>query len=276
VVDHGLGRIYVPDARDYPPSTLHALLGVDHAAPLPPSVLWADAAILDQGAFGTCVGNGWAGWGDAEPIVDTFVEKDARAIYFEATKIDGQPDDPDAPGGGQQGSSVRSGAKAMQARGRLSAYAFTTTLSAVREWLANHGPVVFGSDWTNDMFNPDAQGFVKPTGGVAGGHCFLCIGYDGDTFRFRNSWGSGWALNGDFLMTSADVQTLLTGIQSPGEACLSAESPFQPAPQPQPSPASDADATLASAVRLWSLARHSGANRAVAAAIRAWLTAKGL
>jgi hypothetical protein len=266
---HGLGRIYVHDPADWSSTKLHALLD-EHATVIPPSALWDDPAVLDQGNFGTCVGNGWAGWGDSAPVLDLFTETDARAIYYEATVIDGSPDDPDKPGGGQQGSTVRSGAKAMQNRGKLTAYAFTTTLPTIREWLANHGPVVMGTDWTNDMFTPKA-GWVTPTGGVAGGHCYLCIGYDttNDSFRFRNSWGSSWGIMGDFGMKSADLAKLLVGIESPGEACMSAE---VPAPAPGPFP----DTTLANALRVWAYARHSGSNRAAALAVQAWLRAKGI
>lgn len=231
---HLLGRRYEPDERDYRVERIHP----EHVAAIPPSTVWADAVVLDQGDYGTCVGNGFAAFGISDPIDDAYTEKDARAIYYEATVIDGQPDDPDAQGGGQQGSTVRSGAKAMQNRKRIAAYAFATTLDSIREWLANHGPVVFGADWTNDMFNPDGQGFVRPTGGVAGGHCFLCIGYDltNDSFRFRNSWGRSWGLAGDFLVKSADVSTLLKGIESPGEACTAIELALEPAPTPIPVP----------------------------------------
>lgn len=267
MTDPRLGRIYVPDDRDWSPQRLHALLDLAgipdpdlteplgqaiadspyfaswpayrslwryakahrHPAPAPgPApgpILWADPIVLDQGNFGTCVGNGWAGWGDSDPVEDHLLEADARAIYFEATKFDGQPDDPDAPGGGQQGSTVRSGAKAMQARGRLTAYAFAGSIDDVDHWLDEHGPVVFGSDWTNDMFSPDGAGLIRPTGGVAGGHCFLArYRVPGSTrYRFRNSWGTSFGLAGDFEMERADVVTLLHGIDSPGEACLAAE-----------------------------------------------------
>src|SRR5574337_1891017 len=121
-------------------------------------------------------GNGWAQWGNTEPTADTYVESDARAIYYEATVIDGSPDNPDSPGGGQQGSTVRSGAKAMQNRGKLKNYAFTSSLDTAIKWVQAQGPVVVGSDWTNDMFTPDANGLVRPTGAVVGGHCYLKIG----------------------------------------------------------------------------------------------------
>jgi hypothetical protein len=260
---HLLGRIYKPDERDWSPEKLHLELqppesllnmtvgeaiaessffqswtgwlalwkwvkGHLHPKPAPtPSETpaWVDTIVLDQGNYGTCVGNGWAGWGNSTPVVDNFDETVARAIYYESTIIGGSPDNPDAPGGGQQGSTVRDGAKAMQKRALLINYAFAATLTDVDEWLNNHGPVVFGTDWTNDMFEPDAAGYVKPTGGVAGGHCFLCLDkIDAeDAYLFRNSWGKSWGQSGNFKMKRADVALLLKGLESPGEACLSAE-----------------------------------------------------
>jgi len=181
--------------------------------------------VLDQGDYGTCVGNGCAQWGNTLPIDDKFTEKDARAIYYEATVIDGQPDDPDAPGGGQQGSTVRSGVKALQNRGRLKTYAFASTVDEIKKYLqTKQGPVIVGSDWTNDMFNPGADGYVKPTGGVAGGHCYLLMGdlESEGAFEFLNSWGSSWGNNGRFKMKYADFDKLL---QSNGEACAAVELP---------------------------------------------------
>lgn len=199
-----------------------------HGKPTPPvpvpadAPAWGDPVVLDQGDYGTCVGNGWAGWGDSSPIQDSYDEKDARAIYYEATVIDGSPDNPDAPGGGQQGTTVRAGAKAMQNRGRLTAYAFATTLAQVDEWINNHGPVVIGSNWYTGMFTPDAQGFVHLTGQVEGGHCYLMIDrLDAEgAYLFRNSWGSGWGQNGNFKIKTADLARL---IAEQGEACVAAE-----------------------------------------------------
>lgn len=211
---------------------------VSPAPPSPPSpdpmptpaptadVIWADPhAVLDQGNYGTCVGNGWAQFGNSDPVEDNFSEKDARAIYYEATVIDGQPDNPDAPGGGQQGSTVRSGAKAMVNRGRIKAYAFANSTDTITAWLRSSGPVVVGTDWTNDMFYPDAQGFVAPSGGVAGGHCYLLIGVsaDGNVYTFLNSWGSSFGLGGRFKMKVSDFAGLLA---NQGEACTAVELPL--------------------------------------------------
>lgn len=197
---------------------------LDPPAPPPSGVeVWANPrATLDQGNYGTCVGNGSAQWGNTSPVNDSFDETAARAIYFEATKLDGSPDDPDAPGGGQQGATVRSGVKALQARGRLSTYAQATTLSAIKSWLQTKGSLIVGSDWLADMFDPDAQNYVHVTGSVEGGHCYLLIGYHPatDSFEFLNSWGPGWGANGHFLMHSADFQKLLS---SGGEAWTAVE-----------------------------------------------------
>ncbi len=187
-------------------------------------VVWTDAHQLDQGNYGTCVGNGWAQWGNTLPIDDNFSEKDARAIYYEATVIDGQPDNPDAPGGGQQGSSVHSGAKAMLNRKRISAYAWAANVDEICQWLLIKGPVTVGTDWMNDMFNPDANGFVKPTGKLAGGHCFLALGYNPETqaIKFQNSWGTSWGQNGYFFMSKSDFIKLFS---NQGEACTGVELP---------------------------------------------------
>lgn len=196
--------------------------------PTPPvptgDVIWDNSiGALDQKNTGHCVGFGWAGgWGDTLPIADTFQNADGHAVYYEAKIIDGEP-------GSENGSSVRSGAKAMQNRGRLSAYAFAVSVDEVRAWVRSHGPVVFGTDWTEDMFNPDLNGFIVPTGAVAGGHCYACVGDlpSEDALLFQNSWGSTWAQGGRFKIKYADVASLLTGLDPkyPGEACAAVELP---------------------------------------------------
>ena len=196
---------------------------VHGGTPTPPPVvekskLWEDPIQLDQGQTNHCVGFGWAGWGDAAPVEDRFQNADAHAIYYEAKVIDGQPRQ-------ENGSTVRSGAKAMVNRRRLGAYVFAEKVEEVEQWVLGHGPVVVGTDWTQDMFSPDKDGFIRPTGRIAGGHCYLMIGYDetADVFTFDNSWGPAWGLEGRFKMHASDFADLLA---SQGEACAGLELPL--------------------------------------------------
>ncbi len=250
IESRGLGRKHVPDERDWsfaqlaqhiadktpavtPATTLQQLADAGITwrefesiwkvikswfRPAAPGRVWEELTVLDQGNSGECVGHGWAGWGNAAPIEDHYTHADALKIYLEATTIDsGQPDVPPY----EAGSTVRSGAKAMKARGKLSAYAFETDITAVMAWLQQHGPVVFGTNWLTGMDNPNAQGLVYATGSVRGGHCYHCLGVTADgLLEFQNSWGPTWGVKGRFYMTQTDAAKLLA---DQGEACAAAE-----------------------------------------------------
>lgn len=191
--------------------------------PPPPApsgnVTWQNPeAVLDQGQTGHCVGFGWCDWGNTYPIDDRYVASDGHTVYYECKVIDGQP-------GQENGSSVRSGAKAMLKRGRLSAYAAAASVAEIRAFLRAHGPIVMGTDWHTDMFTPDANGYIKPTGVIEGGHCFTAVAdlVDEDAILFLNSWGNEWGLGGYFKMKTADVAKLLA---AKGEAWAAVELPL--------------------------------------------------
>jgi hypothetical protein len=250
---HLLGRVYRADARDW---SLDRLMGIaepsesilqqtveqvmqnttyftdwrsylvfwrwlrKHQVPVlvdtkPP---WEIDIQLDQGQTNHCVGFGWAGWGDAAPTKGAYQNADGHAIYYECKVIDGEPH-------GENGSTVRSGAIAMRNRARLAAFAFAQTTAEINTWIDTQGTVVCGTTWTNDMFNPDGEGYVKPTGGTAGGHCYLMIDRldDQDAYLFQNSWGNNWGASGQFKMKRTDFDSLLA---DNGEACLAAELPI--------------------------------------------------
>jgi hypothetical protein len=186
--------------------------------------VWADPIQLDQGQTNHCVGFGWAGWGDADPVADQYQNADADQIYYECKVIDGEANQ-------ENGSTVRSGAKAMKNRGRVGSYVFAASIPEIRQWLQLHGPVVFGTDWTEDMFRPDAKGYIHPTGSVAGGHCYLALGdlTSEDAVLCENSWGASWGLGGRFKMKWADFDRLFS---QGGEACGATELPLTPGGAP--------------------------------------------
>lgn len=176
------------------------------------SKLWPDALQLDQGQTPHCVGFAWAQWGNSEPVVDEFQNGDGHALYYECKIIDGEPQ-------AENGSQTRSGAKAMQQRGKLGEYVFAKTTAEITAWILKMGPVVVGTDWDGQMFHPDANGYLHPNGQVEGGHEWLLLGYDdGDPNSYRdkepfytmqNSWGLGWGERGRARITVREFQQLL-------------------------------------------------------------------
>lgn len=195
----------------------NALAQIVQTPPLPTNDRqWLADFQLNQGQTGHCVGFGWAGWGDTEPVVDEYADQDGHDIYYETKTIEGDPQ-------GEDGAYPRDGAKAMKNRGRLDTYAAANTIADVVDWLRSKGPVVIGTDWTSDMFEPDSNGFIKPTGSYEGGHCYLLYGIKDDTLTFKNSWGADWGDNGSFHMKLSDFSMLM---QSYGEAWASVELPL--------------------------------------------------
>lgn len=184
--------------------------------PAPAAKLWPDARQLDQGATGHCVGFGWAQWGNTEPVADLYTDNDAHKIYYESVAIEGRPNTED-------GAQVRSGAIAMKARNKLSAYVFAASVGEIAQWILTKGSVVFGCNWYADMNMPDpTNGLVNPTGPLLGGHAFVIDGFDSGTtmFRCQNSWGSNWGLNGYFYIFAKDLAKLFA---QQGDACAALE-----------------------------------------------------
>ncbi len=74
-----------------------------------------------------------------------------------------------------------------------------------------HGPAVIGINWHNDMYDPDANGFVQPIGGIAGGHAILANGVNvrDRTVTLHNSWGKTWGIQGECKVRWSDMEKLL-------------------------------------------------------------------
>jgi hypothetical protein len=222
-VNYGLGRIPSPkDERDYSLADVAGYLG---AAVVPKHRLWSSARVLNQHTTNHCVGYGCAAWGIALPVYDPWHDIDGDNLYYAAKIIDGEP-------GAEDGSCVRSGLQALQQIGRVKSYFWLTNvgeapnMDALVQFLLTQGSVIAGTDWTQDMFTPDARGVIHPTGAVRGGHCYLVRGVDTRTelARIRNSWGTGWGKpRGDASIALADLETLLQGT---GEAAAAIEMPL--------------------------------------------------
>lgn len=175
------------------------------------SVRWRRFGIcLDQGQVGSCVGNAHAGLRNHAPNhyeKPVLHEPEAVGIYSLATEVD--PFDGTYPPS-DTGSDGNSGAKASRQLGYIKSWTHAFGVDHALSALMT-GPLTIGTDWFEDMFNPDSKGLVHPTGSLAGGHQYVMDGWDAvhGIFRFNNSWSNQWGYNGRFFMTYADVDTLL-------------------------------------------------------------------
>ncbi len=209
----GLGRLAKTDLRDVG----YLLRNVTpDAATLPKYRHYRTATVLDQGPYPHCVGYAWKQWLASAPLMSRSGPA-APDIYREAQKVD------EWPGEGYDGTSVRAGAKVLQALGHIKEYRWAFDAGDVRQWLlSGGGTVVLGTTWYSDMSRLDQHFFAHPTGRVQGGHAYLLVGYN-DThgvFTCLNSWGRGWGRGGRFHILGEDMQKLLDDW---GEACCGTE-----------------------------------------------------
>jgi C1A family cysteine protease len=79
----------------------------------------------------------------------------------------------------------------------------TTSLmnaTAMKQWLAMKGPLDTCFTVYDDFFAYSSGVYRHVSGGIAGGHCVCCIGYDNgrNAWLCKNSWGSSWGMGGYF------------------------------------------------------------------------------
>jgi hypothetical protein len=187
-------------------------------------VLWTLGPISDQGQTGHCVGFTGLDWGNTEPVDDHWPNAMGDELYYACKVVDGEPN-------AEDGSHSRSLCKVLRARGRIAAYAFTTDVAVIADYVRAHGPVGIGIPWDRPMFEPDADGYVWPDGDEAGGHEVLVTGHlphgrgavSEESFRVTNHWGADWGDGGSCYITEEDLQSLL---DRGGDAWAALENPL--------------------------------------------------
>lgn len=167
----------------------------------------------DQGNTGTCVGQGGRHRLLSAPVTyRPLLLPSAEFFYLESTKRDiwhnGQPDV-----SLQDGTSVLALMKALKDLGYTDRYEWIFDVETLIDYVCSQGPVIVGTEWSYSMFEPDEHGFLRWTEGspVAGGHCWLIIGWDNAHGRFRmvNSWGTNWGQRGRAWVEPALMSALL-------------------------------------------------------------------
>jgi hypothetical protein len=174
--------------------------------------IWDCDVYLDQGSDGACVGFSIAHELAAIPVEVKVSNELAIEIYLEAQKID------EWEGGAYpgavifyEGTSVLAGMKIAKAMGYYSEYRWHFGLEDLKLAIPNLGPSIAGINWYEGMFYPDANGYIRPTGRLSGGHAILVRGIDMErgAFLLHNSWGADWGINGTCWISFSDMGRLL-------------------------------------------------------------------
>jgi C1A family cysteine protease len=204
--------------------------------PIPPSasVDVATVAPKDQLSTSSCVGNSWA-----QALRLAYIkqgvecpELSALFVYRIARNLDGTE--------GDEGSQLRSGARAIQKLGCSPEASWPFSESKINDQLsfsAEHDgfdrdgkrryyriaagdtdgvkralaaglPVVGGWDVSNEFCSSDGKQVfdVQDQNDIAGGHAIAIVGYVGDVFTLFNSWGPDWGFhNGRFHVTKGFI-----------------------------------------------------------------------
>lgn len=178
------------------------------------SYSWRCNINLDQGTEGACVGFGVSHEAAARPVeVKHITNTSAIALYHRAKELD------DFPGEDYEGSSVLGGVKAGVEKGWYPEYRWAFGLDDTLLALALKGPVIFGLNWYDGMFEPDKNGFIHASGSLAGGHCAMGnrISLSKQAVGIHNSWGKAWGNNGECWISFKDLKKLL---KQDGECCI--------------------------------------------------------
>lgn len=183
----------------------------------------------DQGSAPHCVAFAWVHYLEDGPVTSPSTPHyqvggdpvvDTTWLYNAAQRND------EWEGENYDGTSVRAGAKVLTRQGKVQEYLWAHDVDTVVDAVLAKAPVVVGTDWTSDMFKPDDNGFITPTGNTAGGHAYLINGVNRkeEKVRFKNSWGRRWGVDGHGWMTFESLDTLM---KRWGEACMAVQAQEQ-------------------------------------------------
>ena len=82
-------------------------------------------------------------------------------------------------------------------RCRFTSYIKVSKENEIKTALMDGNPVIVAVDWCNGMRVNKETGLIETTDNtVAGGHAIVIYGWDKNGWKFQNSWGGYWGING--------------------------------------------------------------------------------
>lgn len=232
--------------------------------------------IFDQGNLGACVANasnGCRGTGKFYKYLKANTKFPLTAdgnleLYRALTRSDPFPGFWESDDTGSDGLTA---GKVLTEVGDIPGYLHAFSLEAALKALSDR-PLITGTYWYDDMFDPNAEGLVNPTGSIAGGHEFIVDEYRSDRgwVGFTNSWSRNWGLNGRFYLEAEKWETLLN---QDGDVTIFSL-PVEPPPEPV---IVDPDVEFAHVLKPWiNKWTPMPSTKKIKKAAKMWLDAKEL
>ncbi len=212
---YGLGRLRIVDSRDRAYSVRKRLKKWKSTKTYQE---WDDSAWTgNQGQTSECAAYAGIHWLEAAPVLQGPKHPcyKPHTLYLAAQQIDGIP-------GRHDGTTIRAVMKCLKRLGYVSAYHWATTLTQMVQTVLQLGPMVIGTDWYEDMYEPTKTGLLNLTGDYVGGHATLVVAVDvtRQLFKIKNQWGRDWGIDGHAYLRFNDMERLL---RQDGEAAIASE-----------------------------------------------------
>ncbi len=112
---------------------------------------------------------------------------------------------------------MRGAFKFLQREGYLASYVWATGVADCERFIRDgYGTIVLGTKWLSEMFNVQANGFLRVAGNDEGGHAYHLFWMipEKEEAWCKNSWGAQWGVTlharpGCFKLSYADLDRLL-------------------------------------------------------------------
>lgn len=172
---------------------------------------WRRAGAYDQGQTPECVAYTGKGILNSQKL-SAAVAYTVRSKYDTEAFYHGAQTHDEMPGENYDGTSALGLCRYLKSVGLIHAYHWNFSLDDTLLSLSWVGPVGIGIMWTEQMFTPDSEGYVRPLGAEAGGHEIEVTAIDVTRQRvtLTNSWGTSWGRNGRAYLSWDDLGTLLS------------------------------------------------------------------